>query len=155
MNWFLWALLSAFFAGLTAVLAKVGVQQIDSNMATAIRTVVILIFAWAVALVTKNAAVFGNWQTHLDFSDSVGDRHQLLLAVLFPRLAIGRSLAGRSGGQTQRRRGHRAGRNFPSRTNDVAPLGRRRAHFYRSSRVGLRVRRELNSFSSTVEKPRV
>jgi transporter family protein len=54
MNWFLWALLSAFFAGLTAVLAKVGVQQIDSNMATAIRTVVILIFAWAVALLTKN-----------------------------------------------------------------------------------------------------
>ena len=54
MNWFLWALLSAFFAGLTAVLAKVGVQQIDSNLATAIRTVVILIFAWAIALVTKN-----------------------------------------------------------------------------------------------------
>jgi bacterial/archaeal transporter family protein len=47
-------LLSAFFAGLTAVLAKVGVQQIDSNLATAIRTVVILIFAWSVALVAKN-----------------------------------------------------------------------------------------------------
>ena len=56
MNWFVWALLSAFFAGLTAVLAKVGVQQIDSNLATAIRTVVILIFAWAVALATKNQA---------------------------------------------------------------------------------------------------
>jgi transporter family protein len=54
MNWFVWALLSAFFAGLTAVLAKVGVQHIDSNLATAIRTVVILIFAWAVALVTRN-----------------------------------------------------------------------------------------------------
>src|SRR6266852_4968882 len=52
MNWFLWALLSAFFAGLTAVLGKVGVQEIDSNMATAIRTVVILIFAWAVALMS-------------------------------------------------------------------------------------------------------
>jgi transporter family protein len=52
MSWFTWALLSAFFAGLTAVLAKVGVAQIDSNMATAIRTVVILIFAWAVALWT-------------------------------------------------------------------------------------------------------
>jgi transporter family protein len=52
MNWFVWALLSAFFAGVTAVLAKVGVQQIDSNMATAIRTVVILIFAWSVALLT-------------------------------------------------------------------------------------------------------
>ena len=53
MNWFLWALLSAFFAGLTAVLAKVGVQQIDSNLATAIRTVVILVFAWSVAMVTQ------------------------------------------------------------------------------------------------------
>jgi transporter family protein len=54
MNWFVWALLSAFFAGLTAVLAKVGVQNVDSNLATAIRTVVILIFAWAVALATRN-----------------------------------------------------------------------------------------------------
>jgi len=54
MTWFMWALLSAFFAGLTAVLAKVGVEHIDSNLATAIRTVVILIFAWAIALVTKN-----------------------------------------------------------------------------------------------------
>jgi transporter family protein len=52
MNWFLWALLSAFFAGVTAILAKVGVQNIDSNMATAIRTVVILIFAWSIALLT-------------------------------------------------------------------------------------------------------
>lgn len=57
MNWFVWALLSAFFAGLTAVLAKVGVEHIDSNLATAIRTVVILIFAWGVAFVTKNQAL--------------------------------------------------------------------------------------------------
>lgn len=52
MNWFIWALLSAFFAGLTAVLAKVGVAHVNSNLATAIRTVVILIFAWSVALFT-------------------------------------------------------------------------------------------------------
>ena len=57
MSWFVWALFSAFFAGLTAVLAKVGVQQIDSNLATAIRTVVILIFAWAVAFATKNQSI--------------------------------------------------------------------------------------------------
>jgi transporter family protein len=50
MTWLFWALLSALFAGLTAVLAKVGVQEIDSNLATAIRTSVILVFAWAVAL---------------------------------------------------------------------------------------------------------
>jgi len=51
MNWFLWACLSAFFAGLTAILAKIGVKEVDSNLATAIRTVVILVFAWSVALV--------------------------------------------------------------------------------------------------------
>jgi transporter family protein len=45
MSWFIWALLSAFFAGLTAVLAKVGVEHVNSYLATAIRTVVILIFA--------------------------------------------------------------------------------------------------------------
>jgi bacterial/archaeal transporter family protein len=50
VSWFYWALLSALFAGLTAVLAKVGVQGVDSNVATAIRTAVILVFAWAIAL---------------------------------------------------------------------------------------------------------
>jgi transporter family protein len=53
MTWFIWALLSAFFAGLTAILAKVGVENVNSNLATAIRTVVILVFAWSVALFTK------------------------------------------------------------------------------------------------------
>ena len=50
MTWQYWALLSAFFAGLTAVLAKAGVKDIDSNLATAIRTGVILIFAWSIVL---------------------------------------------------------------------------------------------------------
>ena len=50
MNWFTWALCSALFAGLTAVLAKVGVKDVDANLATAIRTVVILLFAWGIAL---------------------------------------------------------------------------------------------------------
>ena len=50
MNWLHWALLSALFAGLTAVLAKVGVKDVNSNLATAIRTTVILVFAWGVAL---------------------------------------------------------------------------------------------------------
>jgi len=50
MSWFTWALLSALFAGLTAVLAKVGVKDVDANLATAVRTVVILLFAWAIAL---------------------------------------------------------------------------------------------------------
>jgi transporter family protein len=53
LNWLHWALLSALFAGLTAVLAKVGVQDVDSNLATAIRTTVILLFAWSLAAVVN------------------------------------------------------------------------------------------------------
>ncbi len=70
MTWFTWALLSAFFAGLTAILAKVGVENIDSNMATAIRTVVILIFAWSVAM----------WTDHEPLS-SVGKRTWIFLIL--------------------------------------------------------------------------
>lgn len=50
MGWTSWALCSALFAGLTAVLAKAGVRDVDSNLATAIRTVIILALAWAIAL---------------------------------------------------------------------------------------------------------
>jgi transporter family protein len=53
MTWLHWALLSALFAGATAVLAKVGVQNVDSNLATAVRTTVILAFAWLIVLVTR------------------------------------------------------------------------------------------------------
>jgi transporter family protein len=49
MNWVAWALLSAVFAGLTAILAKVGVENVDSNLATAIRTAVVLVITWAIA----------------------------------------------------------------------------------------------------------
>jgi transporter family protein len=57
MNWLIWALLSALFAGITAILAKVGVKDVDSNLATAIRTVVILVFAWLVALLTNRQPI--------------------------------------------------------------------------------------------------
>jgi bacterial/archaeal transporter family protein len=50
MTWLFWALLSALFAAATALLAKVGVAGIDSNLATAIRTTVILVFTWGIAL---------------------------------------------------------------------------------------------------------
>lgn len=51
MNWFVWSLLSAAFAALTAIFAKAGVQDIDSNLATAIRTTVILLISWILAFV--------------------------------------------------------------------------------------------------------
>ncbi len=46
--WLIYALLSAFFAALVSILAKIGLVGIDSNLATAIRTIVIILFAWGI-----------------------------------------------------------------------------------------------------------
>lgn len=53
ISWLVYALLSAVFASLTAILGKIGIQGVDSNLGTAIRTCVVLIMAWVVVLVTK------------------------------------------------------------------------------------------------------
>ncbi len=50
MTWIVWALLSAAFAAATALLAKVGVEHVDSNLAMAIRTTVVVVFAWGIAI---------------------------------------------------------------------------------------------------------
>jgi transporter family protein len=50
MSWIGWALLSAAFAAATALLAKVGVAHVDSNLAMAMRTSVVVVFAWGIAL---------------------------------------------------------------------------------------------------------
>ena len=51
--WFVFALLSAVFAALTSILAKVGIEGVNSNLATAIRTVVVLMMAWGMVFVTN------------------------------------------------------------------------------------------------------
>ncbi len=50
MSWLIYAFVSAGFAALTAILAKVGVERVPSTLATAIRTVIITIFAWAMTI---------------------------------------------------------------------------------------------------------
>ena len=50
--WILYAVGSSFFAGITAILAKCGIRKTDSNVATAIRTVIVLLFSWLMVLVT-------------------------------------------------------------------------------------------------------
>jgi len=50
MNWVIYAILSAFFASLVAIFGKIGIQGISSNLAVAIRTVIIVFFAWAIVL---------------------------------------------------------------------------------------------------------
>ncbi len=49
--WWLYALLSAVFAALTSIFAKIGMKDIDSDLATAVRTVVVIVLAWAVVFV--------------------------------------------------------------------------------------------------------
>ena len=51
--WFLFALLSSVFAALTSILAKVGIEGVNSNLATAVRTVVVVIMAWVVVFMTN------------------------------------------------------------------------------------------------------
>ena len=51
--WFVFALLSAIFAALTSILAKVGIEGVNSNLATAIRTVVVVVMAWVMVFLTN------------------------------------------------------------------------------------------------------
>jgi len=51
--WFVFALLSAIFAALTSILAKVGIDGVNSNLATAIRTVVVVVMAWGMVFLTN------------------------------------------------------------------------------------------------------
>lgn len=51
--WFIFALLSAVFAALTSILAKIGIEKVNSNLATAIRTVVVLAMAWGMVFITN------------------------------------------------------------------------------------------------------
>ncbi len=51
--WLLFAILSSVFAALTSILAKVGIENVNSNLATAIRTVVVLLMSWAMVFITN------------------------------------------------------------------------------------------------------
>lgn len=58
--WIVFALLSAFFAALTSILAKVGIDGVGSNLATAIRTVVVVAFSWLMVFVTNEQTGIAN-----------------------------------------------------------------------------------------------
>ncbi len=51
--WFLFAILSALFAALTSILAKIGIEGVNSNLATAIRTVVVVVMSWGMVFLTN------------------------------------------------------------------------------------------------------
>ena len=70
-SWQFWALLSAGFAALTAIFAKVGVENVGSDYATLVRTIVILAFAWGIVMFT------GQWQA----PSTVSGRNWLFLVL--------------------------------------------------------------------------
>src|SRR5882724_10629816 len=56
MTWLTWSLLSALFAAATAILAKIGIKGVDTNVATAVRTSVVVIFTWILVYLTRQPA---------------------------------------------------------------------------------------------------
>lgn len=116
--WWIYALLSALFAALTAIFAKIGIRNVDSDLATAIRTVVILILAWSIAyfrggiktigdltkynmlfLVLSGIATGLSWicyfkalQTGIVSQVAALDKLSVALAILFSVIFLGEAL---------------------------------------------------------------
>jgi transporter family protein len=62
--WWIYALLSAFFAALVAIFAKVGIKGVDTDLATAIRTVIILVISWGIAFFRGGTATISTLTKH-------------------------------------------------------------------------------------------
>ena len=60
MFWLIAAILSAVFAGLTSILAKCGIRKTDSDLATALRTIVVLLFSWIMVFIVGSHGTIGN-----------------------------------------------------------------------------------------------
>ena len=89
--WWIYALLSAFFAALTAIFAKVGIKGVDTDLATAIRTLVILVIAWAIAFFRGGAATISTLtKHHLVFLTLSGVATGLSWIFYFKALQIGK-----------------------------------------------------------------
>jgi transporter family protein len=121
MNWLAWSLLSAAFAAATALLGKRGLENIDSHLATALRTTVVLVFVWAVALAFAPAGALANvsrrswlWLTLSGLATGLSwlcyfralqlgeasrvapiDKLSVVFVVLFAALFLGESLTAR------------------------------------------------------------
>ncbi|MFR1050489.1 MAG: EamA family transporter [Lachnospirales bacterium] len=122
-GWFFWAVLSAVFASLTSILGKVGIQGVESNLGTAIRTLVVLAMAWLIVLaqgkqseipaiegrswlflVLSGFATGGSWLFYYralqDGPASVVapiDKLGILVTVAFSRIFLGEKLSRRAG----------------------------------------------------------
>ena len=82
--WLFYAAGSAFFAGVTSILAKCGIRKTDSTVATAVRTVVVLIFSWIMVLVSGFFwSDYFYQQLYVSLPGSVRSSNGCVMAVLF------------------------------------------------------------------------
>lgn len=63
-TWAIYAVLSAFFASLVAIFGKIGIKGVSSNLAVAVRTVIILVFAWGIVLIEGTTHQLSSWSRH-------------------------------------------------------------------------------------------
>ena len=96
--WFLLAIGSAIFAALTSILAKIGIEGVGSNLATAIRTMVVVIMAWGMVFITHQQAGIKDISQKcwiFDFPDSVRPCYWCFMALLLQGPADGRRFKSR------------------------------------------------------------
>ena len=90
-TWWIYSLLSAFFAALTAVLAKIGMKGIDSDLTTAFRTIVVLLLAWSIVVFKGNGnTIWQLSQNNLLFLTLSGIATGLSWVFYFKALQIGK-----------------------------------------------------------------
>lgn len=82
--WLVLAFLSAGFAGITAILAKIGLRNVNSNLATALRTIVVLLFSWLMVFIVGSASEIKDISVkNVYIFDFIGTVHRGFLALLF------------------------------------------------------------------------
>lgn len=64
MSWAVYAIFSAFFASLVAIFGKIGIKGVSSNLAVAVRTAIILVFAWGIVLIEGTTHQLRDWSRH-------------------------------------------------------------------------------------------
>ncbi len=86
--WFIFALLSAVFAALTSILAKIGIDGVNSNLATAIRTIVVLVMAWGMVFSYESSKYNNrNQYQKLAIPDPFGSGNGCIMVMLLLRAA--------------------------------------------------------------------
>ena len=115
MTWFWLALGSAVFAALTSILAKIGIEGVNSHLATAIRTMAVVVMAWGMVFLTNaQGGIKSISQRSWLFSDPFRRGDRRILALLLQGAAAGKSDAGGPDRQAQRRDHAGAGLRLPA-----------------------------------------